>query len=240
MDTTALLKNFIKGELAGWKTPEIVWLLFCCISVIFLSHHMGDDLTGIISAVTGILYTIIAGKGKVSCYLFGIVNTLLYGWISFKLRLYGEVMLNWGWYLPMMFTGFFCWNRQTGKQRIVRKTALSFRGRLTAAAASLAGIAAYAYILFLMNGRSPVMDSTTTILSVTAMILTVKRCVEQWLLWTIVNIVSVIMWLRVYLESGNSAASLLMWCIALANGIIFFISWCRELKTAEEDPCRTV
>lgn len=228
------IKKFIEGELTGWKTPEILWLLFCCISVIVLSQIMGDNIIGIISALTGVLYTVIAGKGKMSCYFFGVINTLLYGLISFKLKLYGEVMLNWGWYLPMMFAGFFCWKRKTGAQQIVRKTALTVKGRIIAALLSAAGIGAYAVILALMNGRSPVLDSTTTVLSVTAMILTVKRCIEQWLIWTAVNVISIIMWLRVYFDCGNSAASLLMWCIALANGIIFFITWFRDMEPEKE------
>lgn len=232
------IKNFIAGELSNWKPLEIAWLLFCCLAVILLSRMMKDDLTGILSAVTGVLYTIIAGKGKMSCYLFGIINTVLYGWISFKWQLYGEVMLNWGWYLPMMFVGFFCWRkRQDDEKHAVRKTRLSFKGRCVTLAASLAGIALYAFVLFLMHGRSPVLDSTTTVLSVTAMVLTVKRCVEQWILWTIVNVVSIVMWLQIYLEKGNSAASLLMWCIALANGIIFFISWMKDLDREEEKTC---
>ena len=232
------VKKFAAGELADWKTPEVVWLAFCCLATIVLSRVMGDDLLGMLSAVTGILYTIIAGKGKVSCYFFGIINTILYGWISWKMRLYGEVMLNWGWYLPMMFTGFFCWNRKQDQKHVVRKTRLSLRGRCFAAFSSVSGIALYAVVLHAMNGRSPILDSTTTILSVTAMILTVKRCIEQWLIWTIVNIISIIMWLKVYLESGNSAASLLMWCIALANGVIFFITWSRALEAEEEQICQ--
>ena len=70
------------------------------------------------------------------------------------------------------------------------------------------------------------------------MILTVKRCIEQWVLWTIVNILAIVMWLQVYLENGNSAASLLMWCMALANGIIFFITWRRELEPEEREKCQ--
>ena len=234
------IPQFITGELTGWKKPEIIWLVFCCLSVIVLSKIMGDDLTGVVSALTGVLYTVIAGKGKVSCYLFGIINTILYGWISFKLRLYGEVMLNWGLYLPMMFTGFICWNRRRNENQVVRKTHLSLKGRCIAAVLSLAGIGGYAFVLQLLNGRAPVLDSTTTILSVTAMILTVKRCIEQWVIWTIVNIISIIMWLRVYLESGNSAASLLMWCLALANGIIFYITWSRDLEPEESEKCQTI
>ena len=232
------IKNFIAGEFSGWKKAEVLWLAFCCAAVIILSIQMGDNVTGIISAVTASLYTIIAGKGKVSCYLFGIINTILYGWISYKMRLYGEVMLNWGWYLPMMFVGFFCWNKRKTEKQVIRKTCLSPKGRGITAGASLAGIALYTLILQMLNGRTPVLDSATTVLSVTAMILTVKRCIEQWVLWTIVNILAIVMWLQVYLENGNSAASLLMWCMALANGIIFFITWSRELEPEEREKCQ--
>jgi nicotinamide mononucleotide transporter len=90
----------------------------------------------------------------------------------------------------------------------------------------------------MLNGRTPVLDSATTVLSVTAMILTVKRCIEQWVLWTIVNILAIVMWLQVYLENGNSAASLLMWCMALANGIIFFLTWRRELEPEDREKCQ--
>ena len=52
------------------------------------------------------------------------------------------------------------------------------------------------------------------------------------------NILSIVMWLQVYLENGNSAASLLMWCMALANGIIFFITWSRELEPEDREKCQ--
>ena len=58
------IKRFIAGEFTGWHIWEVLWLIFCCISVIVLSQIMGDNIIGIISALTGVLYTVIAGKGK--------------------------------------------------------------------------------------------------------------------------------------------------------------------------------
>ena len=74
------------------------------------------------------------------------------------------------------------------------------------------------------------LDAFTTVLSVIAMVLTVKRCVEQWMLWTMVNIVSIDMWYKVYLTGSGSAAILLMWVLSLINGIIFYCLWQREIK----------
>ena len=87
----------------------------------------------------------------------------------------------------------------------------------------------------MLGDRQPLVDSVTTILSVIAMILTVKRCVEQWLMWILVNAISVVMWLRVYLENGNSAATLLWWLIMLITGIIFFIQWSKDIRSGNKD-----
>ena len=116
--TVSKLKQFISGELSGWQKSEAAWLCFCLAFTLVISLLMKDSFLGILSSVTGTCYTLIAGKGKVSCYLFGAVNTLLYAYISYTNRLYGEVMLNLGWYFPMMFAGFFLWKKHLDNNSI--------------------------------------------------------------------------------------------------------------------------
>ena len=228
----AEIKKFICGEFEGWKKSETIWFYFCLAVTVLLSTYLGDTPAGIIAAASGICYSLLAGKGKISCYAFGVVNTILYGWISLKTGLFGEVMLNWGWYLPMMFSGFFFWKRNLGNSNIIRKTSLTLRGRVLAAILTLAGIVIYGFILKKMGDVQPFTDSTTTILSVTAMVLTVKRCSDQWLLWTAVNAISTFMWLKVFQMDGKSAAVLIMWLLNLANGIIFYFQWRKEINNA--------
>ena len=84
---TALLGNllaFVRGELSGWRAGEVVWLAFCQSAIVALSLYWRDSVLGIVAAVTGMLYTVLAGKGKVSCYLFGLVNAPLYAWLSWR------------------------------------------------------------------------------------------------------------------------------------------------------------
>lgn len=221
--------KWIAGECTGWKTAEVIWFAFCVFSTIIASLVSKSDVCGLIAAVTGIFYTLLAGKGKVSCYLFGIVNSLLYGLISFKFKLYGEVMLNLGWYFPMMFIGLFFWGKNLSGNQIIRKTKLGLKGKIICYLLTLAGICIYAIILKRMNDSQPWIDSATTVLSITAMILTVKRCADQWILWTIVNILSVWMWFR----NGESMAILFMWLVALANGLIFYFQWYKDIKKCE-------
>ena len=223
-------KKWIVGECSGWKTAEVIWFTFCVTASVISSLILNDKIIGITAAVTGIFYTLLAGKGKISCYLFGIVNSLFYGWLSFEQKLYGEVMLNWGWYFPMMFAGLFFWGKNLGEKQIIRKRELNIREKIICYILTLIGIAVYAVILHKMKDPQPIVDSATTVLSVTAMVLTVKRCADQWILWTIVNILSVWMWFRVFQISGESFAMLAMWLVALANGIIFYIQWYKDIK----------
>jgi len=220
--------HFCCGEFKGWNTFDRIWLCFCSLATIGVSFYLGDSTLAVISSLTSTLYAIFAGKGKISCYFFGIINTILYGWISFKFAYYGETILNWGWYLPMMFAGIFFWKNKLNREQSIYKTSLSAGGRIITTILSLAGIAGFAIILNLMGDRRPLLDSATTVLSVSAMILTVKRCIEQWFIWFIVNILSIYMWALLFREGAAPAATLIMWSIALANSIIFFIQWYRE------------
>ena len=224
----------IRLELSGWQWWEIIYLLVCTGAIGVISAILGGDNLGIASAVAGTLYTLLAGKGKISCYFFGVFNSVTYGYIAYSQQLFGDAMLNWGWYAPMMIVGIFCWRKKRDEQNCIIKNRLSWQCRLDWLLWCIAGILFYAIVLFCLGGAQPLVDSTTTVLSVAAMILTVKRCVEQWLMWILVNLISVIMWIRVYQNGQEHIATLLWWVIMLITGVIFFIQWISEMKRAEK------
>lgn len=224
------LHVFIAGESAGWRMWEIVYVIACTAAIGVISCILGESLLGIASAVTGTLYTMLAGKGKISCYYFGIFNSAAYGYIAFGQKLYGDAVLNWFWYLPMMFAGIAFWRKRMNQEHCVVKKFLKRFELLILIAFCGIGIVFFAWVLSRCGDRQPVVDASTTVLSIAAMILTVRRCVEQWLLWIMVNGISVFMWLRVYLDGGNSIATLLWWLIMLVTGVIFFCQWLLELR----------
>ena len=85
-------------------------------------------------------------------------------------------------------------------------------------------------ILVFLHDQSPVMDSLTAVFSVIGLILTVKRCIEQWYVWFVVNGLSTIMWINAYLHGSNCFATILMWATYFVLSIYFLITWKRELK----------
>ncbi len=225
------VKKFFKNEIKGWKKLDVCWLAVATAVILGLSLYWKDSLIGIISALTGVWCVIFTGKGKRSSFIFGTINVLFYAIISFNAKYYGEVMLNLIYYLPMNFVGWFMWkkhmNDDTGE---VKKTHLSLKNSAILYVLTAIGILLYGIVLKLLGGTLPYIDSMSTVVSVTAQILSVRRLTEQWVLWIAVDVVTVIMWGINFAQGGENIATLAMWSVYLINAIIMYIKWNKEAK----------
>lgn len=225
------LRSFVKTEISGWKPLEVAWLGIATAVILALSIYWKDTAVGIISALTGVWCVVLTGKGKVSNFLFGIVNVVLYAYISFGAKYYGEVMLNILYYLPCSVIGLFVWGKHVdGESGEVVKDSLSVRGALLVYPLTALGVIAYGFILKAMGGTLPFVDSISTVLSVVAQILCLKRLAEQWIMWIVIDAVTVVMWAYHYANGGESVATLLMWIVYLLNAIFMYVKWRRDVK----------
>ena len=225
------LSKFLKEECSGWKKWEVIWLIFANLIILGVSAYLGDNALGIITSMTGVTCVILVGKGKMSNYIFGTVNVLLYALTAWKARYYGDVMLNLLYYFPTNIIGWFVWIRHVDKEsNEVYKERMTVKQDIIVTLISIIGIFAYSYILKLLGGNLPLVDSMSTVLSIVAQVLMIKRYTEQWIVWIVVDVVSVIMWIAALFGEGQSIAVLMMWAVYLANAIIMFVKWYKESK----------
>lgn len=223
--------EILKNELKGWKKWEVAWLLTACAIICGLSIYWGDNLMGIISATTGVACVICTGKGKLSAYVFGLVNCALYAIISYKASLYGETMLNAIYYVPMQFYGFYIWNKNMNMSTYeVKKKHMKNSQRFIVLLGVIIFTVLYGMILSKMGDAMPYIDSFTTISSIFAMIISVRMFSEQWWLWIFVDVFTVIMWGKAFIGGNESIATLLMWIVYLGNAIIMCYKWEKEIK----------
>ena len=85
-------------------------------------------------------------------------------------------------------------------------------------------------VLFLLKDSHPILDGCATALSLVGMYLTVKRCIEQWVVWFIVNLLSVIMWVAVVNSGTRAYSTVLMWFVYLLLAVYFHIEWRKEIS----------
>lgn len=227
--------GFIKQELFGWKKWEVFWLSMATLTIVFLSLYWKENLVGIISATTGVMCVVLTGKGKRLAFVFGIINTILYAYISYRANFFGETMLNVFYYLPMQFYGMYIWNKNISDDtNEVIKKQMTKKNFAILAIVILALTLIYGYVLTLINGNLAYIDSFSTIISVVAMIISIKRYAEQWILWIVVNVFTIFMWgYAFFIQGAENIATLLMWCIYLINAIIMYIKWKNEANLNE-------
>ena len=229
------MKKIIKNELQNWKVIEVVWIIIACSIILSLSIYWKENIIGIVSSISGILCVILTGKGKLSSYIFGMINTILYSIIAFNAKYYGEFMLNVFYYIPMNIVGFVLWSRNMNSEnKEVIKTKLNNKYKIIIFALSFISIFIYGFILKKLGGSLPFVDSASTVFAITAQILCVKRCTEQWIMWILVNILNISIWYINFASGGDNIATLLMWSVYLVNAVFMFIKWYREANNKNQ------
>ena len=225
------IKEVIKRELINWKKWEVIWLLVATAVILSFSVYWKDSIVATFAALTGIWCVILTGKGKLSSFWIGSINTVLYAIIAWEAKYWGEVMLNLIYYVPMNFVGLYMWSKNMNKEteEVVKKR-LSLKKSIMSYGLVIVGTLGYGLFLKVLNGTLPFVDSMSTVFSVFAQFLCVKRYMEQWVLWVIVDVVTVIMWIYAFVNGTGDMATVLMWSIYLINAIFMLIKWKKDTE----------
>jgi len=210
---------------------ERISLITAFLAMIFCTIFFKDSKIALLGAFFGIMYTVLAGKGKIDCFYFGVCGSSLYAYLAFSNALWGNMLLYLLYYIPMQILGIFKWKKNLDKNSdLIIKTKLNNKERLLYAFITLCITSVSVYILYLLGDKNPLLDGITTIFSITGMILTIGRKFEQWIVWIIVNSISAIMWYMLLFNGQKVYSTAIMWTVYLIFAIIFFIQWKKELK----------
>lgn len=179
-----------------------------------------------LAAISGIICVVLCAKGKRSQYYWGLINILGYVIVAWLHKYYGEVMLNAIYYLPLQFIGYYIWSKNINtKAGDVKGKKLSLKNSIILLISTGIGIALYQYLLNHLGGTHPLLDSASTIISIIANMLMVLRYREQWLLWIVIDIITVIMWFKV-----QDYIMLTMWVVYLVNAFYGYYNWSKIIK----------
>lgn len=218
--------NFSKSELIGFS---IVY------SILFLNAYITQDSTlALISAFCGISYTILAGKGVPACYLIGVCGSAIYSYLSFKSALWGNLILYAGYYVPMQIIGFFKWSKhlKEDKNEIIKIKLPTKEWIILLSITTFATIITIVLLSY-FEDKSPIIDGFTAVFSILGMYLTVKRAIEQWIVWFWVNLLSLIMWLKIAMNGVKVYSTVIMWAVYVTLAVYFYFTWRKE--TNNED-----
>ena len=214
----------------SWNRYENFGLFFIILFILIQGFYNQDSIYAIISAICGITYTFIAGKGLPICYLYGVTGSSFYSLLAFQNSLWGNLLLYACYYIPMQILGYFRWNKnlKNGGNDII-KIKLPKKELFTLLVILFFLSILVYFILSYYKDAHPLLDSITTVFSIGGMYLTVRRAIEQWIFWMGVNALSLAMWLDVALDGAKVYSTIIMWGVYLFLAIYFYIIWRKEI-----------
>ena len=228
--------NMLKKFFKDWSLFERLWLLFVIAVQVVAWILNKDTIFMLILTLTGSLNLVLGAKGKVAGLYFAIINSILYAWSCMKIPLYGEVMYNVLYSIPVSATAIFMWRKNKTSDGEVKFRTMSLKLGAIIVLATIAGTFGYAEILKLMGGNFAFMDSLTTVVAVVASMLYLLRFSEQWLMWVLVNALSIIMWIMVFASGDKTVFMIIILkSINLLNSLYGYINWKRISKRVSQN-----
>lgn len=163
-------------------------------------------LLEILAVIFGVAYIVLAAKNKISCWLFGIIAALLSIWLFIEhAQLYAEAFL-YCFYVMAGFYGWYSWQNQV-KESTIYQHPLKNHVLLII----IGGIVSVGFYYLVTNiftdAARPLIDSFTTIFSFIATYLTIKKWLNNWIYWIVIDVVTTYLYVsrELYLYAGLMA-----------------------------------
>jgi nicotinamide mononucleotide transporter len=177
--------------------------------------------------------------GRREGYLIGLYNSVAYSVLAYANGLFGEVFLNFLFFVPTGVIGYVMWSRHTRPDRTVEMRQLAWPTRFGVAVLCVFCTTVLGYLLGLNpKQNTPFVDATTNVLSIAATLLMMWRFKEQWLLYILLNVITIGMWYFRFRAGGASGdLMILMWSLFLLNALFGYWRWSTGAKRGEVALC---
>lgn len=161
-------------------------------------------------------------------YPTGVVSTLLYTWVYWQARLYAEAGLQMVW-LALFVYGWLQWRYGGPKKDELPVTRTPRWGWMVG---MTTGVVLSLIIIWIQrtytDNPAPVVDSSIAAWSIVAQWMIAKKWIENWILWTLINVVAI----GLYLSRPNMMATAVLYTGLLILGLEGYRKWRRVLASA--------
>lgn len=160
----------------------------------------------ITAVLFGIISVLFARKNNILVYPTGLISTLIFIYILYNFKLYGEFIIN-IYYSVMSILGWYLWSRRNNGQEefpISIMNSKEYKISSLIFTVTLLFIALVYHFFDKFTDLTAYVDAFTTALFFVGMWLMAKRKIENWIVWIIADITSV----PLYFYKGLTVSSL--------------------------------
>ena len=217
--------NWLENEFwNGYTKFEKVFLFSMVALQAIVYCFVPDSLIGMICGIAGCICVALTAKGKISSYLFNFIQMITYMVICWDASLYFEFGEQVFYFIVCIF-GIFMWKRNMkknadGTEQVISKKFKWWQWIVTAIITVTTTIALGLFGEYVLGGALPYLDAFSVSLAVIAQLLMVWRYREQWAIWIVIDVTSLIMF--IILGQWSMVAMYIAWTI---NAFYGWYNW---------------
>lgn len=197
----------------------------------FVSDLRQTSFLEFIAVISGILSVWLSRIENIWVYPTGLVNTIIYVYLSFKYSLFGEASVNF-YYTVVSIYGWILWARTDEQQQYILKITWSSRREWVRELAFFGFfyVSVYFSLTYLKQAFAPMAipwaDAFASATAYTGMWLMAKKKVESWYWWIATNAASIPLYFVKHL-----AFTSVYYAILLIMAVFGLIEWRRRVKS---------
>ena len=235
----------LKTYFHDWSKIDWAWTILSTIAVTVAGILMWDkgrvflSVISLVGTIAGMWNVILIAKCKiVSNFIVGTLNCICFGIYYLMYNLLGNAGLNLLFFLPLGFVMLFVWLRHKTKPDSVPTRLLTWKGYFIFGVILVVATVGFGYALSSVSPDTPVigdfisginpspyLDAFTTVANMVAMILLILLFIEQWWLWLVVDMSTLIMWIIVSAQNASSWAMVVLYSCWLINAAYGTWQW---------------
>ncbi|MCI0523343.1 MAG: nicotinamide riboside transporter PnuC [Bacteroidales bacterium] len=207
--------------------------MFNIDTILFELSGYRMSLLELLAVLTGLAAVWFAARANIITWIFALFNAVLFFMLYYQVNLYSAMILQFFFFFNAIY-GWFNWRRQ-GSNGDEPVTLLLHKQRVLWVAAVMAGAILMGSLMSKVHIWLPELfpekatfiftDAMIAVMSIAASLLCARLKLENWVLWILVNLMSIAM----YAMRGIMLVSV-QYIIFLAMAIYGFIQWKRKVK----------
>lgn len=209
------------------RLERIIWCTSVVAIIVSFFIFGGEGYLSMIASLIGVSSLLLCAKGNFFAHILCIIFSIMYGYISFTFRYYGEMLTYMCMTMPMAVIALVSWIRNPYKDNKteveiynVNKKDIVWMFILT----TFVTIVFY-FVLSYFNTANLVPSTLSVTTSFAAVYLTYKRSPFYAIAYAFNDIILIILWIMAGLEDKKHFSVVVCFIIFLVNDIYGFISW---------------
>ena len=189
----------------------------------FFSELMVLNLESI-AVLFSIVYVILVARENIWCWVAAMVSVSLYIFICFEAKLYAETGLQ-IFYLIMAVVGYFLWKENPNKQQLdIKELSIYNHVLILFIGIILSLILGYVLTIY-TQAKLPLLDSFTTVFSIVATFMVIKKILENWLYFIAIDLISIYLY-----NSRDLQQTAILFMLYTIIAFIGYYNWVRLMQ----------